>query len=450
MAICKPHGTNWTCINLSTNFAKNVTYCATIDQTQPNLLWIGNDNGKITLLDMDKMEVVGESHLTHGDGWIQWMFDDGDDMIVIAMGYYSNTYNLYCYKKAEFSGANQAAAGSGQNTPPFSPPSPSAPNPQDGDWPFNFLQQNYSKFATVQFKKDENGQAVLQRLQVGDNMFMYRDQLFFGIKFTVPAWLDGDFKWIFFPIKTEQNKFFSSNGGMEGVVTEDGAGDGSIDQMEADPLAEYPRLHELLPYTHWVQIQTVRQDRLEPGKTCVIWFEVEEKDYPDELFAITINSKRGAEEFGTLPLTGRIAAPEPVTSDNPPLTPEQLRSRLETALKSKNEAAALSLVYWQRASGLSVPDEDLQFDEYSRNGVVGEIDRMLAQPIGSVTLRPWSYPLSMTNVVDGARYGPNIPGVAELQVESTDRKWVEFMLFGKKGDGYYIPVGIKEPIQAAK
>jgi hypothetical protein len=43
-------------------------------------------------------------------------------------------------------------------------------------------------------------------------------------------------------------------------------------------------------------------NRLEPGKTYGIWFVVQEKNYPDIAFAMTIKSNRGTNEFGVLPL----------------------------------------------------------------------------------------------------------------------------------------------------
>lgn len=448
VAICRPHGTNWDCINVSTNFSDDSTYCCQTDDTQPNLLWVGNGNATITLIDMDKLKVVGESHLMYDDSWVQWMFNNGDNMIVISSGKFSNTYNLYSFKKSALTGASPGSVAAGQSSTPAPPrQSTSAPNPEDADWPFDFLKQNYSKFVTVHFQKDENGLAVLQRLNVHDHMFMYGDDLFFGIKFTVPAWLDGDFKWIYAPIKTEKNKYFASSGDdLEGIVMEDSAGDGGIDTLDVDDLTHYPHLHELLPYSHSVQIQTVRQDRLEPGKTCAIWFDVNEKDYPDELFAITINSKHGEDTCGTLPLVAGPTVPERITTSNPPRSPEELRARFEAALKSKDEATALSLVYWEGSSGPNV--ENLQPSEFSKYDVGGEIDNCLDQHIGSVTLRPWPYPFGMTNVVDGIAYGPNIPGVGILQVASASRQWVEYMLYARHGDNYFIPVGIKEPDSA--
>ena len=103
VSICKPRGTNWTRVNLSTNFALNDAYCLSLDQSAPNLLWIGNDNGHLTLLDMNNSQVIAECSI--GDSsWIQWIVDDGDQMVLIVSGYYSNTYYLYCLNKSLLAG----------------------------------------------------------------------------------------------------------------------------------------------------------------------------------------------------------------------------------------------------------------------------------------------------------------------------------------------------------
>jgi hypothetical protein len=54
--------------------------------------------------------------------------------------------------------------------------------------------------------------------------------------------------------------------------------------------------------------------------------------------------------------------------------------------------------------------------------------------------------MSTTNETDGYRYRPNIPPVGQLEITSTDRKWVESLVYSKLGDAYYVPVGIQEPL----
>lgn len=63
-----------------------------------------------------------------------------------------------------------------------------------------------------------------------------------------------------------------------------------------------PWLHEQFPYTETIFMQVLAQRFFQPGKTYAIWFCFSEKDLPDIAFAITIDSKRGEEEYGKLPL----------------------------------------------------------------------------------------------------------------------------------------------------
>ncbi len=69
-----------------------------------------------------------------------------------------------------------------------------------------FLKQSFGKFVPVQFQKDANGEAALQHLYVRENMFEYQGMYYCGVKFTVPKWLDGDFKWMFTVAKTQSEK----------------------------------------------------------------------------------------------------------------------------------------------------------------------------------------------------------------------------------------------------
>jgi hypothetical protein len=441
VAVCPPHGTQWTCINLSTNFDLNVSYACMLDPGNPGLLWIGRNHGKVTLLDMARAQVVAECDIASDEAQeVHWIFDDPHKIIFVVDGSYAGQDSIYCLDKSLLSGKSAPAGNESRMAAIHA-----APSPFDADWPQDFLRQNFSRFVTVQFKKGEHGEAALQRLPVHDNMFMYGSEIFFGFKFTVPAWCDGDFQWMYSVAKTEQNKYFASVGTDSGVMTQTNSeDDGDFDTMVEDNLNNYPRLHQLLPYSRSLQIQSIRQERLKPGQTYAIWFEVQEKDYPDFIFALTLNSKRGAEEYGILPLSNRQAAPEPVTTSDPPHSAEELRSRFEAALKAKDEAAALSLVYWH---GADYPHgEFFPPGIFSKGDLYGEMDQCMAHSIGSVSLTGFDVGMSTTNETDGYRYRPNIPPVGQLEITSTDRKWVESLVYSKLGDAYYVPVGIQEPL----
>ncbi|HTV39605.1 MAG TPA: CsgG/HfaB family protein [Candidatus Sulfotelmatobacter sp.] len=289
---CPPHGSHWTGFNLTNDFDANLASSCLVDPARPNIVWIGGTHGKVIVVDLRTQQVIAECHLNSPDD-VQWIFDDGDNLVILAGGMFGGSYDVYSLNKSVLDGQ----------------PVVLGPDPLDGDWPINFLRLNFSKFATVQFKKGPNGEAVLQRLAAQDTMFHYKDEaMFFGIKFTVPQWCDGDFQWMYALAKTAENQSFASQNGAYGIMTEDDAlGDGRFDPDLFDDVNNYPRLHEIMPYSHTLHIQTINRDRLEPGKTYALWFYVEENDYPDSLFAMTIKSKRGLDEFGTLPLIPRQA-----------------------------------------------------------------------------------------------------------------------------------------------
>jgi hypothetical protein len=425
IAFCPPRGAQWTSINLCSNFDLNLAYSCTVDQTQPKIVWIGGNHGIVTVVDLQSRQVVAECHLAT-PAEVPWIFDNGDEMLFLAMGQFSGTYDLFCLNKSALGGK------------PI--------NETYDAGPIDFLRSDFSKFVTVRFKKDADGNAELQRLPVQENMFTSSDQdIFFGIKFTLPQWCDGDFQWMYAVAKTRQNRAFSSRD-TEGFIAEDGGDNISFDPELVDDVDNYPRLHEILPYSHSLQIQTIRRERLEPGKSYAIWFETQKGDFPDILFAMTINSKRGLNECGTLPLAGRHAPPEPITTDNPPASPEQLGSELEAALKAKDTAKALSLVYWR---GSTRGDADVHFTPciFSQEGVRDIVDQAVAHDISRVTVNGQLYGLRTTNDFGEFRYRPNIHPVGTLEIISPGRHWVKNLVYGKIGNGYYIPAGVKEPLE---
>ena len=62
-----------------------------------------------------------------------------------------------------------------------------------------------------------------------------------------------------------------------------------------------PGLCDQFPNTKTVSTQTLSRRLFQPGNTYAIWFGFEDKNHPDIAFALTIDSERGAAEFGKLP-----------------------------------------------------------------------------------------------------------------------------------------------------
>lgn len=170
-----------------------------------------------------------------------------------------------------------------------------------GELQHGFLQSNFAKFAPVQFQKTTNGTAILQRLRTGANIFEHKGTYYCGFKFTVPQWLDGDARLLYVMAKSEAEKDFSVNYMISDIIPENGPSAGSFGFLRED-IASYPLLQVQFPYTGKLTTQTFDIKRLEPGKTYGIWFEFDRPDLPDIAFAMTINSPRGTNEFGMLPL----------------------------------------------------------------------------------------------------------------------------------------------------
>jgi hypothetical protein len=170
-----------------------------------------------------------------------------------------------------------------------------------GDTRHEFLQSNFAKFVPVQFQKDTNGTAVLQRLHVSENMFEHNGMYYCGFKFAVPAWFDGNYRLMYILAKTEAQRDFTAKFMNSDIISENGPAAGSNDYLR-ESLASYPQLQTQFPYTTTLTTQNMDMKQLEPGKTYGIWFEFDDKNMPDIAFAMTVNSQHGTNEFGILPL----------------------------------------------------------------------------------------------------------------------------------------------------
>lgn len=166
-----------------------------------------------------------------------------------------------------------------------------------------FLQANFARFVPVEFKKGAGADAKIQILKVKENTFDYDGAHFCGFKFTVPQWIDGDFRWTHFLAKTGANKdFFSDTSWF--IIPEKGRAPG-FRSFYRSSVTDHPVIKERFPHTRNLWIQSLEMDRLEPRKTYAIWFRFVEANMPDIAFAISIHSERGIKEFGALPLGPR-------------------------------------------------------------------------------------------------------------------------------------------------
>jgi hypothetical protein len=165
-----------------------------------------------------------------------------------------------------------------------------------------FLQKNFKKFVPVEFKKDpdDSALAALQVLAFKPNKMEFEGSNYFGFKFTMPAWTDGDFTWMFLTANTEKQKDMTFDGSSWFIIQETGSAKG-FRTWETEDCQRLRVLHGRFPYAKTLFLQRLTRDRLEPGKTYAIWFGTPEKDFPDIAFSMTIDSKRGKQECGWPP-----------------------------------------------------------------------------------------------------------------------------------------------------
>ena len=309
-----------------------------------------------------------------------------------------------------------------------------------------FLQSNFSKFVPVQFQKDASGNALVQRLHVQQNKFEYGDKYYCGFQFTVPTWIDGDFEWLWAFAKTKEQADYRTKNQMGWyIVPQSGQSKGFENYMNRR-VAEFPLLKQQFPYSGALVIQDLEQSRLEPGKTYAIWFCFQDEDLPDIGFSMTIDSERGRQEFGELPLQIKsLSVPAnakafptsvPANAKGFPTSAEQFRRDIEAVIKAKDIKALSNLFCWK-----DVPEE--QMTDNLENGLPTWFN--LDNPkVTLIALYPGD---KLTNVVNGLIHRPNIPVLGYLKI-TTDR-WGNGNLFpyGKFGDGYYVATRIDEPVK---
>jgi hypothetical protein len=236
-----------------------------------NYLWVGG-MGYIALIDPAQDQIKNFA-IIHAESV---------DKIQVGGGYVWAQYGGYLYRSPLAVEENLGSASNGNSQ-------------------HEFLHTNFAKLVPFQFQKDTNGAAVLQRLHVRENMVERDGMNYCGFKFAIPAWADGNLKLMYIMAKTEAEKDFSVDHMDSQIISESGPSAGSYGYLR-ESLANYPLLQAQFPYTGKLTTQNFDIKGLEPGKTYGIWFEFDDKNLPDIAFAMTVNSPRGTNEFGALPL----------------------------------------------------------------------------------------------------------------------------------------------------
>jgi len=165
-----------------------------------------------------------------------------------------------------------------------------------------FLQKNFTNFQSITFTPATNSETVIQRLKVNTHMVTFKGRRYSGFQFTVPEWIDGDFEWAYFHLTNEQNKNRRVRAEWF-ILPEHGAMAKGFETYHLKPLTTYPLLKKRFPNSREAYRQTLQRERLKPGESYAIWFSyLDASNVPDIAVALTINSERGHQEFGMLPL----------------------------------------------------------------------------------------------------------------------------------------------------
>ena len=107
VAMCRPPETNWTCFNLATDYDENVAFSLTFDPANPDYLWIGGSQGKVTLLDVATSQIIAQGKFpSDGMVMVRWIFATEDKVVIIAG---AQNFNLYCLNKSAIFGTMPVA-----------------------------------------------------------------------------------------------------------------------------------------------------------------------------------------------------------------------------------------------------------------------------------------------------------------------------------------------------
>ncbi len=171
-----------------------------------------------------------------------------------------------------------------------------------------FVRQNFTNFAVVKFLPPTNAtKAMLQRFKVNEHFVgEFAGAYLSGIRFTMPDWVDGDFQWMFLHDYKQGDAQLRYQWDIIAEATEVHGFTNFVRRY----LVNHPELQKQFPHTSRAIVQRWERQQLQPGKTYVLWWSHAQRIVPDILFAITIDSKRGHKEFGTLALTDVGAALE--------------------------------------------------------------------------------------------------------------------------------------------
>ncbi len=111
-AACRLPGSQWTRVDVVTNRDDDDTTAIALDPAEPDYLWIGGFQGKVTLLDQATSKIIGEGTIpSPKPGLVQWILPTPDKVVCMA-GSPDGSCSLHCLdKSALFASMPAAKAG---------------------------------------------------------------------------------------------------------------------------------------------------------------------------------------------------------------------------------------------------------------------------------------------------------------------------------------------------
>jgi hypothetical protein len=108
-AACQLPDPQWTRVDLVTNQNDNDTTAIALDPAEPDYLWIGGSQGKVTLFDLAASKIIGEGNVSSpAPGLVRWIIPTSDKVVCIA-GTPDGACSLQCLDKSILFGAMPVA-----------------------------------------------------------------------------------------------------------------------------------------------------------------------------------------------------------------------------------------------------------------------------------------------------------------------------------------------------
>lgn len=168
-----------------------------------------------------------------------------------------------------------------------------------------FIQKHWTNFPAVNFLRPTNGnETVFQHFKVKAHVVgQFNGKHYSGIRFTVPAWMDGDFEFAYVHLYRSAQELRQRPGFSWGITAEHGQFYGLPD-VERVILKDLPETQARFPFTEKAYTGAAKLRHFVPGQSYVLWqshyWNRNDGVVPDFAVAMTVISERGRKEFGEI------------------------------------------------------------------------------------------------------------------------------------------------------